>query len=178
MKKDDVTENIIKNDLEAPLKEEENTTPTAEDEAAKLKDQLYRTAAELENVRKRFDREKDDLRKYAVTQFARDLLGVSDNLKRALNVPEDQQDTTVKPFLEGVKMVDKELTDVLNKFGVNLINAMGEAFDANLHQAMFEVEVDDPAQIGKIVQVVQDGYRIHDRLLRPSFVGVGKQKVG
>jgi molecular chaperone GrpE len=146
-------------------------------ENADLKDKLLRTAAEMENLRRRFEREMADARQYAVTGFAREVLSIGDNLGRAIAaVPEEaRSEGATKALLEGVEMTDRELHRVLSKHGVNKIEPEGQKFDPNLHQAMFEVEHDD-APHGTVVQVMQAGYSIGDRVLRPAMVGIAKQK--
>jgi len=147
-----------------------------EEEVTKLKDQLLRTAAELENSRKRFEREKEDLAKYAVTSFARDLLNVSDNLRRALETIENETlDGNLKTMVDGVELTEKEILTVFGKHGIQKVEPMGQPFDHNLHQAMFEVETDEHPQ-GVVVQMLQPGYTLHGRLLRPALVGVAKPK--
>ncbi|MEB3702048.1 Nucleotide exchange factor GrpE [Candidatus Bealeia paramacronuclearis] len=147
-----------------------------EEEVAKLKDQLLRTAAELENNRKRFDREKEDLVKYALTGFARDLLNVSDNLRRALEtIQKETLEPTIKTMVEGVEMTEKEILTVFQKYGIQKVEPVGQAFDHNVHQAMFEIETDEHPQ-GTVVQMLQPGYTLHGRLLRPALVGVAKPK--
>lgn len=142
----------------------------------KLKDQLLRTMAELENYRKRAEREREDMAKFAITGFARDLLTVSDNLRRALeSVPVDHEkpEELLKNLLEGVEITEKELLTAFKKHGIEKIEPLGQLFDHHLHQAMFEVEdPDKPA--GTIVHVLQPGYSLNGRLLRPAMVGVGK----
>jgi molecular chaperone GrpE len=141
-----------------------------------LKDQLLRTMAELENYRKRAEREREEMAKFAITNFARDLLSVSDNLRRALeSVPTDHKnpEDLLKTLLEGVEITEKELLTVFKKQGMEKIEPLGQAFDHHLHQAMFEVEdKDKPA--GTIVHVLQPGYSLNGRLLRPAMVGVAK----
>ena len=146
-------------------------------ENADLKDKILRTAAEMENMRRRFEREMADARQYAVTGFAREVLSIGDNLGRAIAaVPEEaRSEGATKALLEGVEMTDRELHRVLGKHGVNKIEPEGQKFDPNLHQAMFEIEHDD-APNGTVVQVMQAGYSIGDRVLRPAMVGVAKQK--
>lgn len=147
-----------------------------QEEVKTLKDQLLRTMAELENYRKRAEREREEMAKFAVTGFARDLLSVSDNLRRALeSVPVDHEkpEELLKTLLEGVEITEKELLTVFKKHGVEKIEPLGQAFDHHLHQAMFEVEdKDQPA--GTIVHVLQPGYTLNGRLLRPAMVGVAK----
>jgi molecular chaperone GrpE len=146
-------------------------------QAAELKDRLLRTLAEMENLRKRTEREVADSRVYAVTAFARDVLGVADNMRRALDAisPELRAtaETGVKALIEGVELTERELQKALEKNGVRQFTPRGEKFDPNVHQAMFEVP--DPAvPAGSVVEVVQPGYMIGERVLRPALVGVSK----
>ena len=144
-------------------------------ENAELKDRLLRAVAEAENVRRRSERDKADASAYSIAGFARDILSVSDNLRRALDAVSDEakESDDVKSFVEGVELTERELLNSLEKHGIKKLEPKGEAFDHNLHQAMFEVE--DPSQpAGTVVQVVQAGYIIRDRLLRPAMVGVAK----
>jgi len=145
--------------------------------AAELKDKLLRTLAEMENLRKRTAREVSDARVYGVASFARDLLGVADNMRRALEAltpaMRESAEPGVKAFIEGVELTERELEKALEKNGVRQYNPRGEKFDPNLHQAMFEVpNASVPA--GSIVEVVQPGYKIGERVLRPALVGVSK----
>jgi molecular chaperone GrpE len=152
----------------------------ARQESAQLKDQLLRALAEAENVRRRAQREREDAAKYAIANFARDVLQVSDNLHRALEaIPEAAlaADEALKNLHEGVSATERQLDAALERQQVKRIWPMGEKFDANLHQAMFEVPTFDQ-QPGTVVQVMQAGYLIHDRLLRPALVGVAKQPAG
>jgi len=152
----------------------------AKQEAAQLKDQLLRALAEAENVRRRAQREREDAAKYAITNFARDVLQVSDNLHRALEaIPAAAlaEDEALKNLHEGVSATERQLDAALERQQVKRIWPMGEKFDANLHQAMFEVQTADQAP-GTVVQVMQAGYLIHDRLLRPALVAVAKQPAG
>ena len=143
-----------------------------------LKDQLLRALAETENVRKRGERDREEALKYGITSLSRDIVGIADNLKRALeNLPTDseQTDAQIKSLREGVALTQQELETVLARHGIERIEALGEPFDHNFHQAMFEVE-DEDHSAGTVVQVLQQGYRIHGRLLRPAMVGVAKKK--
>lgn len=152
----------------------------ARQEAAQLKDQLLRALAEAENVRRRAQREREDAAKYAIANFARDVLQVSDNLHRALEaIPAAAlaADEALRSLHEGVSATERQLDAALERQQVKRIWPMGEKFDANLHQAMFEVQTADQAP-GTVVQVMQAGYLIHDRLLRPALVGVAKQPAG
>lgn len=143
---------------------------------AELKDQLLRAIAEQENVRKRADRERDQIRKFGISNFAKDLLSAADNLRRALDAgPQDMEsvDDAVRNLIIGVEMTEKELLTAFEKNGIRKIDPMAEKFDYNFHQAMFEVE-DTNQEAGTVVQVLQAGYAIEDRILRPAMVGVAK----
>jgi len=148
----------------------------AERQAAELRERLLRALAEAENVRRRAEREGEDARKYAVADFARDLLGVGDNLRRALDgVPEAVREANAElaAFLAGVELTERELAKALEKHGVRPIEALGRKLDPNLHQAV--AQLDHPeAAAGEVVQVFQTGYTIADRLLRPAMVAVAK----
>ena len=149
---------------------------TLQKEITHLKDQLLRSLAEAENVRKRAQREKEETRQYAVTGFARELLGIADNLGRALQTissAEGELSPAVKSFVEGVQLTQRDLEATFSRQGIKRISPSGEKFDHNFHQAMFEMESKDQ-EAGTIVQVLQDGYVIHDRLLRPAMVSVAK----
>ena len=149
-----------------------------ESEVANLKDQLLRALAETENTRRRAEREREDAAKYGVAGFARDMLNVADNLARAIEaVPAEarEEDARLKSLSEGVEMTMRELATAMERHGIKRVDPAGEPFDHNFHQAMFEV--DDPAQEpGTVASVLQPGYVIHDRLLRPAMVGVVKKR--
>jgi molecular chaperone GrpE len=146
-------------------------------EAAEFKDKLLRTLAEMENLRKRTEREVADARLYGIASFARDVLGVSDNMDRALQALDselrEKADAAVKALLDGVELTERELHKVLEKHGVRKFSPQGEKFDPNVHQAMFEVESGD-ASPGHVAQVIQAGYMIGDRVLRPALVAVAR----
>ena len=148
----------------------------AQQEAASLKDQLLRALAETENVRRRAARDKEDAGKFAMAGFAREILGVADNLHRALEAitPESlEKDAALKTLFEGVQATERQLDAAFEKQAIKKVWPLGEKFDSNLHQAMFEVPgTDKPA--GTVVQVLQAGYTLHERLLRPAMVGVAK----
>jgi molecular chaperone GrpE len=148
-----------------------------EREHAEMKDRLLRTLAEMENLRKRTEREIADSRLYSVTSFARDLLVVADNMRRALEAvtPElrNTAESGVKALIDGIELTERELLKALEKNGVRQFTPQGEKFDPNLHQAMFEIP-DAAVPAGSVVQVVQPGYMIGDRVLRPALVGVSK----
>ena len=142
---------------------------------ADLRDRLVRALAEAENIRRRGLREREDTARYAISNFARDLLNVADNLGRALEaVPAEARAVPgVEPMVAGVELTHRELTSVLERFGIKRFDPAGERFDHNRHEAMFEVPgTGQPS--GTVVQVVQSGYMIHDRLLRPARVGVAR----
>ena len=148
----------------------------AEETIASLKDQLLRVRAEGENLRRRADRDVSQAKKYGALGLARDLLASVDNLEKAIAlIPEqkDGLDETLKNILIGVEMSGRELTSLLARHHIHKIEAMGVKFDYNLHQAMFEVETNE-AEPGQVVQIIQTGYILHDRLLRPALVGVAK----
>jgi molecular chaperone GrpE len=143
---------------------------------AELKDQNLRALAETENVRRRVQRDRDEALKFATTGLAKDLLPVADNLRRALDaIPKDalEKDEALRNFATGVEMTERLLLAALERHQIKRIEALGQKFDSNLHQAMFEVPGSgQPA--GTVVQVLEAGYTIHDRLLRPALVGIAK----
>ncbi len=149
----------------------------AEAEKAEMKDKLLRTLADMENLRRRTEKEVADARAYAVTAFARDMLTVADNIHRALEaVPaesRDAMDGALKSLLEGIELTERDLMKTMERHGVRKLAPQGEKFDPNLHQAMFEVP-DPSVPSGQVVQVMQDGYVIGERVLRPAMVGVAK----
>ena len=145
-------------------------------ENADMRDRLLRTMADMENLRRRTEREKADTARYAISNFARDVLTVGDNLKRTMqHVPAEAaaQDPALKSFLEGVEITERELLNALERHGVSLIEPLGQRFDPNCHQAMYEVQNPDVPD-GTVVDVMQAGYMIGDRCLRPALVAVAK----
>jgi molecular chaperone GrpE len=147
----------------------------AESELAAARDKLLRALADTENMRKRVQRERDDATKYAAAAFAKDMLDVADNLHRALSSapPEEERDELMRNLLTGIAATAREMQAALERHGIKRIDPLGERFDHNYHQAMFESEnTGHPA--GTIIQVLQPGYVIHDRLLRPAMVAVAK----
>ena len=146
-----------------------------EEEIKELKDQILRTAAEMENLRRRTQKDVADARDFSISKFARDMLGVADNLRRALeHVPgEEKENAGLKTLAEGVEMTERELLSALEKNGVSKIDPAGEKFDPNFHQAMFEVPNPEVPN-NTVAQVVQVGYVIGSRVLRPAMVGVAK----
>jgi molecular chaperone GrpE len=146
-------------------------------EAAESRDRMLRTLAEMENLRKRTQREVADARSYGISNFARDVLEIADNLQRALDaVPADTRasiEPGIKALIEGVELTERSLLNALEKNGVKRLEPNGEKFDPNFQQAMFEVP-DTSVPNGTVVQVIQAGYTIGDRVLRPALVGVSK----
>lgn len=147
------------------------------EEVAAAKDRLLRFAAESENQKKRLEREKAEATLYAASNFARDLLGVADSLSRALSaVPPDERDIiddVMKKFLDGIEMTERELLNVFQRHNIRKLETVGQKFDPNLHQAMFEVPTSEKPP-GTVMQEVQSGYAVGDRCLRPALVGVAK----
>jgi len=145
--------------------------------AAELKDRLLRTLADMDNLRKRTAREVADAQLRGITSFAHDILGVADNMRRALDAvsPEARRgaQAAVTALIDGIELTERELLKALEKNGVRQFAPQGEKFDPNLHQAIFEVP-DASVPAGSVVQVVQPGYMIGDRVLRPAMVGVSK----
>lgn len=146
-------------------------------ERDELKDRTLRTLAEMENLRRRTEREVADARVYAVTNFARDLLNSADNVRRAIeSVPEAERTAAtgaLKGLLDGIELTERDLIKTLERHGVKLLEPQGQRFDPNRHQAMFEVP-NPEVPTGTVVQVMQSGYVIGDRVLRPALVGVAK----
>jgi molecular chaperone GrpE len=145
--------------------------------AAEYKDKLLRVLAEMENLRRRTEREIADSRAYGISSFARDILAVADNMDRALQALDseirEKADGSVKALLDGVELTERELHKVLEKHGVRKFEPLGEKFDPNLHQAMFEQQ-DESRPAGTVAQVIQPGYTIAGRVLRPALVAVAK----
>jgi molecular chaperone GrpE len=145
-----------------------------EAENAELKDRVLRVLAEEENTRRRAERDMRDARTYAISGFAREALVVADNLRRTIEAAGDAgTDPALRTLLDGVEMTEREFLKVLDRNGVKRVDPKGERFDPNLHQAMFEVP-DASVPNGTVMQVVQAGFKIGDRVLRPAMVGVSK----
>jgi len=169
---------------DAPAANDDATRQAAPDpvavleaEKADLKDKLLRLMADMENLRRRTEREVVDARTYAVANFARDMLNVADNIRRALeSVPDETRNAAegaFKGLIEGIDLTERDLLKTLERHGVRRLDPEGQKFDPNVHQAMFEVPNPDVPS-GTVVQVVQSGYVIGDRVLRPALVGVAK----
>ncbi|MFL2945606.1 MAG: nucleotide exchange factor GrpE [Parvibaculales bacterium] len=159
--------------------QEAEAAPSVEDRLAETNDQLLRALAELENTRRRADRDRAEALKYGAASFARDMLGVADNLQRALNaVAELDQGTlpdAAKSLLEGVAATERDLIASMGRHKVTAVSPMGEKFDANIHEAMFEAPgTGQPA--GTVIEVIETGYMMDERLLRPAKVGIAKDE--
>ena len=147
-----------------------------EAEKADLKERLLRSLADMENLRRRTERDVADARTYAVTSFARDMLTVADNMRRALDsMPTESRpsDGPGKALLDGIELTERDLLKTLERHGVKRLDPVGQKFDPNMHQAMFEIP-DESVPTGTVKQVVQVGYAIGERVLRPAMVGVSK----
>ena len=179
--KEDNLDDIHFENNEENLKSEESDSQDTEENVLReeikiLKEEKIRVLAEMENLRKRFEREKIDSIKYGSVNFARDILSPGDNLERALSAINDEEEhsQSIKNLIDGLLMVKKELSTALEKHGVTKIDSLNKKFDPNLHQAMMEVENNDLDE-GVVVQEIQTGYVMHDRLLRPAMVAVSKK---
>jgi molecular chaperone GrpE len=149
-----------------------------QEQLAQSKDRLLRLAADSENMRKRLEREKAEGALYAATNFARDLLSVADNMGRALKaVDREHLEGATRSLMEGVEATERELLASFQRHGIRKLEPLGEKFDPNMHQAIFEVPTNDQPP-GTVAQVMQDGYAIGDRCLRPAMVGVAKTAEG
>ena len=164
---------------ETEKKDEEEQLST-EDEIANLKDKVARTFAEMENQRRRFEKEKDEAFEYGGFSFARETLNLLDNLERSKQTLESDETIkdkdTLKKLIEHINIINKDMISIFKKNNIEPIKAINEKLDPNLHQAMMEVE-DDTKDQGTIVQEIQKGFMMKDRLLRPSLVAVSKKKV-
>ncbi|MBF9197002.1 nucleotide exchange factor GrpE [Microvirga terrestris] len=162
---------------EAASAPEADPIAVLEAEKADLKDKLLRLMADMENLRRRTEREITDARTYAVANFARDMLNVADNVRRAIeSVPEEASKTAegaFKGLIEGIDLTERDLLKNLERHGVKKLDPHGQKFDPNLHQAMFEIPNAEVPN-GTVLQVVQSGFVIGDRVLRPALVGVSK----
>ena len=149
-----------------------------QNELNEIKEANLRHLAEIENLRKRFDKEKDDIFKYAVTDFANQIIIVVDNFERIMeNVSsiDKKDEATLKPLIDGIELIYKDFISTLEKFEIKKIDALGKKFDPNFHQAVFE-DKESKKPEGEVTKVIQSGYVIKDRLLRPASVGIAKKK--
>ena len=160
-----------------PIEAGADSAAALEAEKIDLRDKLLRSLADIENMRRRTEREVADARSYAVTNFARDMLTVADNVRRALeSLPagaREAADGALTALIDGIELTERDLLKTLERHGVKRLDPLGQKFDPNFHQAMFEVPNPDVAN-GTVVQVVQSGYAIAGRVLRPALVGVAK----
>lgn len=170
-------EPVVSKPYVMPDDPEEGSVEALTKEVAEARDRTLRTLAEMENLRKRTAKEVTDARAYGITAFARDVLDIADNLQRALDaVPAEARETAdagLKSLIEGVEITEKSLLKALEKNGVSKLDPLGEKFNPNFHQAMYEVP-DSSVPAGTVVQVVQGGYTIGERVLRPALVAVSK----
>ena len=143
-----------------------------------LKDQRLRSVAELENYRKRSEKDQSDALKYGITNFAKEVISIRDNIERANAsiLYEIKSDEKIKPVIEGLELIHQSIISVLDRFEIKKIESIDQKFDHNFHQAMVEIERDD-CEPGTVVQELIPGYMLHDRLLRPAMVGVSKKKI-
>tara|TARA_B100000900_G_scaffold317626_1_gene276661 strand:- start:1617 stop:2243 length:627 start_codon:yes stop_codon:yes gene_type:complete len=167
----------VKNQLEANAEEKE---VTPDEKIKELEDKLTRTFAEMENQRRRFEKEKEDAFEYGGFSFAKEALNLIDNLERSKQILENDENLknteALKKTLEHLEIINKDLISIFNKNNIRSIDCLNQKLDPNLHQAMMEVE-DDQKEPGTIIQEIQKGFTIKDRLLRPSLVGVSKKTV-
>jgi molecular chaperone GrpE len=168
----------MENPMEAPPEDPRDVQIAGlVEEVAQLKDRLLRLAAEMDNVRKRGEREKAEATLYAATNFARDLLSITDNMGRALAAvspgERERADDALKNLLAGVELTERELLNVFQRHGIRKLVTVGQKFDPNMHQALFEVPTREHPP-GTVVQEMQSGFAIGDRCLRPAMVGVAK----
>jgi len=168
----DDTEEFLKNSEE----EEQSNEEALQEEVERLRDEKLRLLAEMDNLRKRYDRERLDSIRYGSINLARDILSPDDNLTRALEaIPQEEKNSlTINNLVSGLKMVQKEFSTILEKYGVKKIEALNKKFDHNFHQAVVEIE-NDEVEVGIVINEMQCGYTMHDKLLRPSMVGVSKK---
>ena len=168
-------ESNVENDENVENSDQNSIISNLEKNLEQLKDEKLRLLADMENLRKRSEKERSDSLKYGSANLAREMLSVGDNLSRALdNFPEDRKDNEhISNLIDGLKMVQKEFFSILEKNGVEKIDALNKKFDHNYHQAMIEIEKDDVEE-GTVVEEIQRGYTINERLLRPAMVGVSK----
>ena len=176
-----VTEEAAGAETEAETESEAETPPTPEEQIAELNDQLLRALAELENTRRRAERDRSEALKYGAVSFARDMVGVTDNLQRALKAIDDMEAAqrdglpeTVSALIDGVAATERDLLAALARHKVSVIAPLGEKFDPNLHEALFEAP-GTGQENGTIIDVIETGYVMEERLLRPAKVGIAKE---
>jgi molecular chaperone GrpE len=195
MEKDqNINDNDQNNEVKEPISEDESKSEvkntnkkieeveeiSLEEKVKELEDKVARTFAEMENQRRRFEKEKEDAFNYGGFAFAKETLNLIDNLERSKQILENDEalkDTTaLKKTLEHFDIINKDMTSILSKNGITPLDSIGKKLDPNLHQAMMEID-DDQKEPGTIIQEIQKGFMMKDRLLRPSLVGVSKKTV-
>ena len=168
-----------KQEVSKEVQDEKVQDLSVEEKLEDAENRILRTLAETENLRKRYEREKEDLSNYVISNFAKETLSILDNLQRALNsIKTDEikdNDENISKFVEGIELTEKQIITIFEKFKIEKVESLDANFDPNMHQAMFEVESEDK-EPGTVVEVVQEGYKIGERLLRPALVGVSKKK--
>jgi len=168
-----------KQEVNKEIQDEKVQDLSVEEKLEDAENRILRTLAETENLRKRYEREKEDLSNYVISNFAKETLSILDNLQRALNsIKTDElkdNDENISKFVEGIQLTEKQIITIFEKFKIEKVESLNTNFDPNMHQAMFEVESKDK-EPGTVVEVVQEGYKIGERLLRPALVGVSKKK--
>ena len=168
-----------KQDVNKENQEKKAQDLSIEEKLEDAENRILRTLAETENLRKRYEREKEDLSNYVISNFAKETLSILDNLQRALNSIKTEElkdnDENISKFVEGIELTEKQMITIFEKFKIEKVESLNTNFDPNMHQAMFEVECKDK-EPGTVVEVVQEGYKIGERLLRPALVGVSKKK--
>ena len=176
----DTKQEDLKNDEKKLEDKEQEKEISPEEEIENLKDKLARTFAEMENQRRRFEKEKDDAFEYGGFSFAKESLNLLDNLERSkeslVNDDKLKNTETLRKVIEHLDIVNKDIISIFKKNNIEQIKSVNEKLDPNLHQAMMEIE-DDTKEPGTIIQEIQKGYMMKDRLLRPSLVGVSKKKL-
>ena len=163
---------------EEPKLSDEEVIEKLKVDIEELKDQRLRSVAELENYRKRSEKDQSDALKYGITNFAKEVISIRDNIERANAsiLDEIKSDEKIKPVIEGLELIHQSIISVLDRFEIKKIESIDQKFDHNFHQAMVEIERDD-CDPGTVVQELIPGYMLHDRLLRPAMVGVSKKKI-
>lgn len=150
-----------------------------ESKLEEAENQVLRALAETENLRKRYDREKEDLSNYVISNFAKEIVSVLDNLQRALSSVDleelKKKDESILKLVEGIELTEKQIMSTFDNFKIKKVLSKDAVFDPNIHQAMFEVEAEEKNP-GIVIEVIQEGYKIGERLLRPALVGVSKKK--
>ncbi|MAJ24775.1 MAG: nucleotide exchange factor GrpE [Rickettsiales bacterium] len=171
-KKSDIDKEEIKQEQESEENIDEVNIENLQKELEETKDKLLRSLAENENVRKQIEKIRLETNKYGVQPLAREILNVVDNFERAMSTNNKSEEGSLE---EGLSLIQKEILSILEKFSVKKLEPLGQEFNANYHQAMFEKESNDYSD-GQICEIIQDGYTFHERLLRPALVGVAKKK--